>query len=73
LVVFLLYLMMLTFHWEWRWSALALAGSSQFTWKTTEHSKLLRRIAAHESPRTTKLYDRMDDQLTLDEMEKISV
>jgi hypothetical protein len=26
------------------------------------------KIAAHESPRTTKLYDRTDDQLTLDEI-----
>jgi hypothetical protein len=31
------------------------------------------KIAAHESPRTTKLHDRTDDQLTLDEIEKISV
>jgi integrase/recombinase XerD len=31
------------------------------------------KIAAHESFRTTKLYDRTDDQLTLDEIEKISV
>jgi integrase/recombinase XerD len=31
------------------------------------------KIAAHEGPRTTKLYDRTDDQLTLDEIEKISV
>lgn len=31
------------------------------------------KIAAHESPRTTKLYDRTDDQLSLDEIEKISV
>ncbi len=31
------------------------------------------KIAAHELPRTTKLYDRTDDQLTLDEIEKISV
>ena len=31
------------------------------------------KIAAHESPRKTKLYDRTDDQLTLDEIEKISV
>jgi integrase len=31
------------------------------------------KIAAHESPRTTKLYDRTNDQLTLDEIEKISV
>jgi hypothetical protein len=31
------------------------------------------KIAAHESARTTKLCDRTDDQLTLDEIEKISV
>jgi hypothetical protein len=31
------------------------------------------KIAAHESPRTTKLYDRTDDQLTPDEVEKLSV
>jgi len=29
--------------------------------------------AAHESPRTTKLYDRTDDQITLDEVEKIGI
>ena len=28
-------------------------------------------IAAHESPRTTKLYDRSADQITLDEVERI--
>ncbi|MFO0807540.1 MAG: tyrosine-type recombinase/integrase [Gemmataceae bacterium] len=28
-------------------------------------------IAAHESPRTTKLYDRTQDELTLDEIERI--
>jgi site-specific recombinase XerD len=27
-------------------------------------------MAAHESPRTTKLYDRTDDQITLDEVER---
>jgi hypothetical protein len=32
-----------------------------------------RKIAAHESPRSTTLYDRTDDRLTLDEIEKISV
>ncbi len=32
-----------------------------------------RKIAAHKSPRTTKLYDRTDDQHTLNEIEKISV
>jgi integrase/recombinase XerD len=29
------------------------------------------KIAAHESPLTTKLYDRTEDQLALDEIEKI--
>jgi integrase len=30
-------------------------------------------IAAHESPRTTKLYDRTSDEITLDEIERISI
>lgn len=30
-------------------------------------------MAAHESPRTTKLYDRTDDQITLDEVEKMGI
>jgi site-specific recombinase XerD len=30
-------------------------------------------MAAHESPRTTKLYDRTGDQITLDEVEKIQI
>jgi site-specific recombinase XerD len=30
-------------------------------------------MAAHASPRTTKLYDRTDDQITLDEVEKIGI
>jgi integrase/recombinase XerD len=30
-------------------------------------------IAAHESPRTTKLYDRSNDQITLDEIEYIAI
>lgn len=30
-------------------------------------------IAAHESPRTTKLYDRRDDKPTLDAIERISI
>jgi integrase/recombinase XerD len=39
-----------------------------------EHNGTLEKamsIAAHESPRTTKLYDRTDDQVGLDEIEKI--
>lgn len=30
-------------------------------------------IAAHESPRTTKLYDRTSDEITLDELERILI
>jgi integrase/recombinase XerD len=30
-------------------------------------------IAAHESPKTTKLYDRTTDTITLDEIERISI
>lgn len=35
-----------------------------------EHAQI---IAAHESPRTTKLYDRTGDQITLDEIERIQI
>ena len=28
---------------------------------------------AHESPRTTKLYDRTGDEITLDEVERITI
>ena len=35
-----------------------------------EHAQ---QIAAHESPRTTKLYDRTRDQITLDEVERIAI
>lgn len=37
---------------------------------TLEHAQ---QIAAHESPRTTKLYDRTSDQITLDEIERIAI
>jgi integrase/recombinase XerD len=37
---------------------------------TIEHAE---RIANHESPKTTKLYDRASDQITLDEVEKIVI
>jgi integrase/recombinase XerD len=30
-------------------------------------------MASHSSPRTTKLYDRTNDQITLDEVEKIQI
>jgi integrase/recombinase XerD len=35
---------------------------------TLENAQL---IAAHESPHTTKLYDRTNDEITLDEIERI--
>jgi integrase len=37
---------------------------------TLEHAQAM---AAHESPRTTKLYDRTGDQITLDEVERITI
>lgn len=37
---------------------------------TLEHAQA---IAAHESPRTTKLYDRTSDNITLDEVERIAI
>ena len=30
-------------------------------------------MAAHESPRTTKLYERTSDEITLDEVERITI
>jgi integrase len=30
-------------------------------------------MGAHESPRTTKLYDRTGDEITLDEVERIAI
>jgi integrase/recombinase XerD len=30
-------------------------------------------MAAHESPRTTKLYDRTGDEITLDEVERVQI
>ena len=37
---------------------------------TLEHAQA---IAAHESPRTTKLYDRTANEITLDEIERIVI
>ena len=37
---------------------------------TIEHAQ---QIANHESPNTTKLYDRTSDQITLDEVERIVI
>ena len=43
------------------------------TWRTAARSRTPRRIADHESPRTTKLYDRTSDEITLDEVERIAI
>ncbi len=37
---------------------------------TVEHAQ---QIANHESPRTTKLYDRTSDAISLDEIERILI
>ena len=37
---------------------------------TLEHAQ---QIAAHESPRTTKLYDRTSDTIALDEIERVAI
>ena len=37
---------------------------------TLEHAQ---RIACHESPKTTKLYDRTSDEISLDEIERIVI
>ncbi len=37
---------------------------------TLEHAQ---QIAAHSSPKTTKLYDRTNDEITLDEIERILI
>jgi len=37
---------------------------------SVEHAQ---QIAAHESPRTTKLYDRRNDAVSLDEIERIVI
>jgi hypothetical protein len=42
------------------------------TYRPTGPSKR-RPMAAHESPPTTKLYDRTVDEITLDEIERISI
>jgi hypothetical protein len=37
---------------------------------TLEHAQ---QLAAHESPRRTKLYDRTQDEISLDEVERIRI
>jgi hypothetical protein len=37
------------------------------------HADFFKHIAKHESPRTTKLYDRRQDEISLDEVERIAI
>jgi integrase/recombinase XerD len=41
--------------------------------ETAARSRNAQAIAAHESPRTTKLYERTGDEITLDEVERIAI
>ena len=45
------------------------AGVDAAAWKHDNAQS----IAAHESPRTTKLYDRTCDQISLSEVERIGI
>ena len=41
--------------------------------KTRERWNMRKTLAAHSSPRTTKLYDRRSDETALDEYEKVRI
>ena len=41
--------------------------------KNSGKLEVAQRIANHESPRTTKLYDRRNDEISLDEIERIAI
>jgi Phage integrase, N-terminal SAM-like domain len=45
--------------------------ASQFTWRNDGRLEHAQQMAGHESPRTTKLYDRTKDEITLSEVERI--
>jgi len=47
-----------------------LEGVSPYPAGTFENAQAM---AAHESPHTTKLYDRIGDEITLDEVERIAI
>jgi hypothetical protein len=49
---------------------LAVAGVNLEAGGTLENAQAM---AAHESTRTTKLYDRTGDEITLDEVERITI
>jgi integrase len=41
--------------------------------KNSGRLEVAQQIANHESPRTTKLYDRRQDEISLDEIERITI
>jgi integrase/recombinase XerD len=41
--------------------------------KNSGKLEVAQHIANHESPRTTKLYDRRQDEISLDEIERIAI
>jgi integrase len=41
--------------------------------KNSGKLEVAQQIANHESPRTTKLYDRRQDEISLDEIERITI
>jgi hypothetical protein len=45
----------------------------QYAGETRAPVLIAQAMAAHESPRTTKLYDRTGDEITLDEVERIAI
>jgi len=46
---------------------------SRTTWSMEVYWKKAQRMAAHESPKTTRLYDRTQDAITLDKIECIDI
>jgi len=54
-----------------------LTGLSRFMLRRTSRTagklEIAQQIAAHESSRTTGLYDRRDDDVNLDEVERIGI
>lgn len=48
-------------------------GLTAFYLKNGGKLEIAQQIAAHESSRTTGLYDRRDDDVSLDEVERISI
>jgi integrase len=47
--------------------------TAYLTLKNSGKLEVAQQIANHESPRTTKLYDRRNDEISLDEMERIAI